>query len=297
MYGRGVAVSKSDFATYTYALLALQQTGLPLAGSVELHFTFDEEAGGLIGPGYLIEQGITKPDFVISAGFAYGIVTAHNGCLHLEVEIAGRSAHAAIPSSGADALEAATGVLAQLYGLRRELAQTSSKIAGIGSPQLTVGLISGGINTNVVPDRVVFRMDRRIIPEEDPAVVERDLRQRIETAAASHAGIHCTVRRILLAQPFMPMPGQDRLVAAIQSHANRIMGAPVETHGVPIYTDARLYSSAGIPTVLYGAGPRTLLEANGHRADERLVLEDLYRATEVVALALADLLSPDPARG
>ena len=46
------------------------------------------------------------------------------------------------------------------------------------------------------------------------------------------------------------------------------------THGVPIYTDARLYSSAGIPTVLYGAGPRTLLEANGHRADERLVLED-----------------------
>jgi acetylornithine deacetylase/succinyl-diaminopimelate desuccinylase-like protein len=103
------------------------------------------------------------------------------------------------------------------------------------------------------------------------------------------------VRRILLAQPFTPMPGQDRLVAAIQSHASQIMGAPVETHGVPIYTDARLYSSAGIPTVLYGAGPPTLLEANGHRADERLVLEDLYRATEVVALALADLLAPPAA--
>jgi succinyl-diaminopimelate desuccinylase len=292
MYGRGVAVSKSDFATYTYALLALQQIGLPLAGAVELHFTFDEEAGGLIGPGYLIEQKLTKPNFVVSAGFAYGIVTAHNGCLHLEVEIAGRSAHAAIPSSGADALEAATGVLAQLYALRQELAQTSSKVAGIGSPQLTVGLISGGINTNVVPDRVTFRLDRRIIPEEDPAVVERDLRQRIEAAAATHDGIRCTVRRILLAHPFTPMPGQDRLVAAIQSHASRIMGAPVETHGVPIYTDARLYSSAGIPTILYGAGPRTLLEANGHRADERLVLEDLYRATEVVALALADLLAP-----
>jgi succinyl-diaminopimelate desuccinylase len=292
MYGRGVAVSKSDFATYTYALLALQGSGLPLAGSVELHFTFDEEAGGLIGPGYLIEQNITKPDFAISAGFAYGIVTAHNGCLHLEVEVAGRSAHAAIPSSGADALEAATGVLAQLYALRHELAQQSSKIAGIGSPQLTVGLISGGINTNVVPDRVVFRLDRRIIPEEDAAVVERDLRERIETAAAAYAGICCTVRRILLAQPFTPMPGQDHLVAAIQSHASRVMGAPVEPHGVPIYTDARIYSSAGIPTVLYGAGPRTLLEANGHRADERLVLEDLYRATEVVTLALSDLLAP-----
>jgi acetylornithine deacetylase/succinyl-diaminopimelate desuccinylase-like protein len=90
----------------------------------------------------------------------------------------------------------------------------------------------------------------------------------------------------------MPVPGQEKLVAAIQAHASRIMGASVETHGVPIYTDARLYTSAGIPTILYGAGPRTLLEANGHRADERLVLEDLHRATEVVALALTDLLAP-----
>ena len=41
-----------------------------------------------------------------------------------------------------------------------------SAIPGIGSPQLTVGLIKGGINTNVVPDRVTFRLDRRMIPEE-----------------------------------------------------------------------------------------------------------------------------------
>jgi acetylornithine deacetylase/succinyl-diaminopimelate desuccinylase-like protein len=49
--------------------------------------------------------------------------------------------------------------------------------------------------------------------------------------------------------------------------------------------------------VLYGAGPRTLAEANGHRADEKLRLDDLHQATEVVALALADLLaapSADP---
>jgi len=42
--------------------------------------------------------------------------------------------------------------------------------------------------------------------------------------------------------------------------------------------------------VLYGAGPRTLAEANGHRADENLQLDDLHKASEIVALALADLL-------
>jgi acetylornithine deacetylase/succinyl-diaminopimelate desuccinylase-like protein len=71
------------------------------------------------------------------------------------------------------------------------------------------------------------------------------------------------------------------------------MGEEVKAHGVPIYTDARLYSTAGIPTVLYGAGPHTLLEANGHRADEKLKLDDLFKATRVVALALSECLRPN----
>src|SRR5258708_13444406 len=45
MYGRGVAVSKSDIATYTYALAALRPhapSGPALAVAVQLHFTYDE---------------------------------------------------------------------------------------------------------------------------------------------------------------------------------------------------------------------------------------------------------------
>jgi succinyl-diaminopimelate desuccinylase len=78
----------------------------------------------------------------------------------------------------------------------------------------------------------------------------------------------------------------------LQRHGEAVMGEPLRTHGVPIYTDARLYTAAGVPAVLYGAGPRTLVEANGHRADEKLKLDDLHKATLVVALALADLLTP-----
>ncbi len=70
-----------------------------------------------------------------------------------------------------------------------------------------------------------------------------------------------------------------------------ILGTPVAEHGVPIYTDARHYTTAGIPAVLYGAGPRTLQEANGHGANECLRLEDLRRATQAVTCALADLLT------
>ena len=290
MFGRGVAVSKSDFATYTYALLALKASGAALHGTVELHFTYDEEAGGAIGPERILATGLSKPDYAISAGFAYAVTTAHNGCLHLEVEVIGKSAHAARPDTGIDALEAATGLLTALYAIGKTYAVKKSAVEGIASPTLTVGLISGGINTNVVPDKVTLRLDRRIIPEENAAEVESTLTQQIKTALSAWPGISCTVRRILLATPFVPMPGQDKLVNAITRHASRIMGEEVKTHGVPIYTDARLYSTAGVPTVLYGAGPHTLLEANGHRADEKLKLDDLHKATRVVALALLDLL-------
>src|SRR5271165_386276 len=102
MYGRGVAVSKSDFATYAFALKALLEAGAPLGGTVELHLTYDEETGGAIGPGWLLAQGLTKPDYAVSAGFAYAVTVAHNGCLHLEITVRGRSAHAARPDTGVD---------------------------------------------------------------------------------------------------------------------------------------------------------------------------------------------------
>jgi acetylornithine deacetylase/succinyl-diaminopimelate desuccinylase family protein len=292
MYGRGVAVSKSDFATFTYALLALKALGTRLGGAVELHFTYDEETGGEIGPKWILDRGLSKPDYAISAGFSYGIVTAHNGCLHLEVTVTGKSAHAAFPATGHDALEAATAIMDAIYRARIDFAAIRSGVPGIEHPSLTIGLISGGINTNVVPDKVAFRLDRRMIPEEDPTKVERELTALIHQAASGREGISCAVRRILLAAPFKPVPGQERLVAAIARHARVVLGEDAKPHGVPLYTDARHYSAAGIPTVLYGAGPRSPLEANAHRADERLKLDDLRKATEIVALSLAELLEP-----
>jgi acetylornithine deacetylase/succinyl-diaminopimelate desuccinylase-like protein len=290
MYGRGAAVSKSDFATYAFAVLALEQAKIPLSGAIELHFTYDEEAGGAIGPKWLLENGISRPDFAISAGFSYQVVTHHNGCLHLEVTVHGRSAHAARPDTGVDALEAANRILSALYAHRRDLAKRKSKIPGIDCPSLVVGLIAGGINTNVVPDKITFRLDRRIIPEEDPARVEGDLMVLLEEAASAWPGIRVEVRQIMLAAPFGPKPGADKLARLIQRIAGTEFATDIPLVGVPLYTDARHYAAAGVPTILYGAGPRTLLEANAHRADENLVLDDLRRATRVMATALAGLL-------
>ena len=292
MYGRGVAVSKSDIATYAFALRALAGCDAKLCGSVELHITYDEECGGQVGPAWLLSEGITRPDIVISAGFTYAVTIAHNGCLHLEVETLGRSAHAAWPETGVDALEAANAIMTALYRERALYHTRSSAIPGIGHPNLVIGMIKGGTSTNVVPDRVMFRLDRRLLPDEDADAAEERLRTVIAEAAAAFPSCRTSVHRVLLARPLTPSAAQVPVVEALQRHAARVLGEAIPAGGMPLFTDARLYSEAGCATVLYGAGPRILQEANGHRADEQLVLADLRRATEIVACTLAELLTP-----
>ena len=300
LYGRASAVSKSDFASFTFALRALESLGLPLEpggqpqvrlrGGVELHFTYDEEFGGELGPGWLLSHGLTKPDLLIAAGFSYQVVTAHNGCLQLEVTLHGLASHAAYPHTGVDALQAATRLLTALYAYNDVLRTRLSKVEGITHPYLNVGRIEGGSNTNVVPGKVVLKLDRRMIPEEDAVAVEAEVRALIETAVAQSPGIRLDIKRLLLAKSLQPLPGNAPLVAAIQKHGLAVFGEPIPESGTPLYTDVRLYGAYGVPAVIYGAGPRTVLQSNAKRADEHLALSDLQGATRVIARTLLDLL-------
>ena len=291
MYGRATAVSKGDFASFTFAVRALEAVARPTQGAVELHFTYDEEFGGELGPGWLLKNGLTRPDLLIAAGFSYEVVTAHNGCLQMEVTVHGKMAHAAVPHTGVDALQGAVHILNALYAQNQQYQQVTSKVEGIEHPYLNVGRIEGGTNTNVVPGKVLFKLDRRMIPEENPVEVESTLRHVIEQAAGERAGITVDIKRLLLANAMTPLAGNRPLVDAIQKHALAVMGEAVPAVGTPLYTDVRLYVEHGIPGVIYGAGPRTVLDSHAKRADERLVLEDLRRATKVIARALSDLLA------
>ena len=332
LYGRASAVSKSDFASYTFAVRALEavsarasadadadadaghdgHSGPGLIGGVELIFTYDEEFGGELGPGWLLRKQLLEADSVLAAGFSYQVVTAHNGCLQMEVTVHGKMAHAAIPASGIDALQGAVAIMNALYGENLRYRAIRSSVEGIDSPYLNIGRIEGGTNTNVVPGKVVFKLDRRMIPEEDPAVVEADVRRVIAESAASYPGITVDIRRLLLAHAWRPkaatsssgavpagvVPSSESLeptgglVQTLRRHGEAVFGEPIPAVGTPLYTDVRLFGQAGIEAAIYGAGPRTVLESNAKRADEHLVLEDLRRATKVVARTLHDLLSP-----
>ena len=290
LYGRAAAVSKSDFATYTFAVRALESLQAPRSGGVELHFTYDEEFGGELGPGWLLQHGLTQPDLLIAAGFSYQVVTAHNGCLQIEVTVHGKMAHAAIPDTGVDALQGAVEHPERAVRAERAAASGRSKVAGIAHPYLNVGRIEGGTHTNVIPGKVVLKLDRRMIPEEDAAQVEAEVRERDRRPARSApaSGRHQAAAAGRCAAGVAQQPAAGGGAAAPRRGGVRRADPGLRHAAVHRCAAVR---RVGIPAVIYGAGPRTVLESNAKRADEHLVLEDLRRATKVVARTLHDLLA------
>jgi acetylornithine deacetylase/succinyl-diaminopimelate desuccinylase-like protein len=187
-----------------------------------------------------------------------------------------------------------------LYAENTTYQKVSSQVEGIKHPYLNIGRIEGGTNTNVIPGKVMLKIDRRMIPEENPVAVEAHIRQVIANAVErfnSERGyqgddaVRIDIKRLLLANAMTPLAGNQPLVDAIQTHGEAVFGEKPPAVGTPLYTDVRLYVERGIPGVIYGAGPRTVLESHAKRADERLDLEDLRRATKVIARSLVDLLA------
>jgi succinyl-diaminopimelate desuccinylase len=273
LYGRAAAVSKSDFATYTFALRALESLGAKLKGGVELHFTYDEEFGGELGPGWLLQQGLTKPDLLIAAGFSYQVVTAHNGCLQMEVTVHGKMAHAAIPDTGVDALQAAVPDPERAVRAEPLYKQVTLAVPGITHPYLNVGRIEGGTNTNVVPGKVVLQARPAHDPRGEPGRGRsRDAqgdRPRPPAAPASRwrSSACCWPIRCSRCR------ATRRWCEALQRHGEAVFGEPIPTSARRCTPTCGCTCERGIPAVIYGAGPRTVLESHAKRADEHLVLE------------------------
>lgn len=292
IYGRGAALAKSDISAYTFALLALKEAAEDeLSGQIDLAFTFDGESGGFVGPQWLLKHQFIMPDMAITSGFSRSILNAHSGCYQCRVVLTGKSAHAASPDRGYDALEAMTAVLQALYDYRRTLKNKRSQVPGIQSPTLTIGRIGGGTSINVVPDQCEIMLDRRFIPEESGEAVEAEITRIVQQACHPFKGIQLKIERVLIADTFGPTPEETPLIQSLGKNWQKAFpGKKLKVGGIPLYSDARFYSAAGIPTVIFGAGPENIDKANGYQANEHIEIEDLLQSVKIIACTLFDLL-------
>ncbi|MEX2311142.1 MAG: M20/M25/M40 family metallo-hydrolase, partial [Rhodospirillales bacterium] len=265
--------------------------GLALQRSEELHISFDCESGRALGAKWLLQENLVKPDMVIAGGPAQAVATHSTGTLILDVEVRGKTAPSHAPGHGHDALEAASHALARLYQFRGGLKGQVSTIPGLGSPSMLIERITGGADGGGVPDVVTFHIDRRLLPEEDPVQVEKQLTNLIGSTIAKLPGVRCRIRRTSLIPAMGNNDAGNIIRSVIDERLKAKTGTGAVQTGLSYDHEGRHYAASGIPTVMYGAGPLDPIAAGLHGPDENLVLDDVRLGTEILALSAIDLLS------
>jgi len=173
LYGRGSADMKGNIAAALTALKILKELGIKPKVNIELSFTPDEETGGKLGFKYLVDKGILKPDYVMDEGH-YGnkVSYGNKGLLWLKIEVIGKASHAAYAFRGVNAFEYTADLVQELKKLKKKVEKRRTRHGVMEAeekrPTFVIGgLLKGGNKTNTVPDRVLFSIDRRILPDED----------------------------------------------------------------------------------------------------------------------------------
>lgn len=188
LYGKGSIDDKAPLASMMLAMMdAAKQERL--RGTLILAAAAEEETGGQLGTQWLADNGhLPSCDFII-VGEQTGnkVATAHKGILRATVRTTGKAVHATNPDRGVNAIVAMSRLVGALDAYHRDLARRPHPI--VGAPTCNVGLISGGSTANAVPDACQIRLDRRMIPGEDPAAVKAELGRVLDSVDVSPAAV------------------------------------------------------------------------------------------------------------
>lgn len=285
LYGRGATDCKARIAAYTLAAEILERNDLFPDATIILAITADEETGGEAGPGYIVDAGHIDPDYVIVEGSSEQVKHAAAGVIHYTVTVTGESSHAGSRlDEGANALLSAARIITELEAYGNELRTRESDVIGIGSPTCTPATITGGIKTNVVPDRIAFTVDQRVPPDFNADDLESEFKNTVE-AVDLLPGTDVSIAVDLRADSSWSDPDSPH-VKAVQANAQAVLNRDIPIAGSRGFTDARFFANAGAKTVRYGPGDS---KSNQHGIDESVALDQVIDSGSIVAASLIDI--------
>lgn len=189
VYGKGSVDDKAPLAAMMLATIYAARRAASIRGTLVLVAAAEEEVGGQLGTRWMAEAGhLPASDFIIVGEQTHNrVATAHKGVVRATVRATGRSVHATNPDRGVNAITAMAKAVLALDAYHQRLRERVHPIVGV--PTCNVGVIQGGSTANAVPDSCTAYLDRRMIPGEDPAVVQDELRAVIEGLDAGAADL------------------------------------------------------------------------------------------------------------
>lgn len=283
IYGRGACDIKGGMAAMLSALVRLkneQPANLPdivmaCAINEEHGFTGAATLGRHFGPAG--STYFSQPPFaaVVAEPTDLNIVVAHKGAVRWRCETVGKAAHSSDPSRGVNAIYAMATVIGELEKIAANEVPAAAKHDRLGTPTLNVGVINGGISVNTVPDSCYVEIDRRVLPAELPA----EARQQVIDALAGRlpADFQVVHHDAFIAARGLSDAANGSLAKTLSASAAKVANRG-ELVVAPYGTDASVFSTAGVPTVVFGPG--SIEQAHTH--DEWLDVAELESAVDIL---------------
>lgn len=273
-YGRGSADMKGFIGLALGQAKAFLESDAPFA--MHYAFSYDEEVG-CFGVKELIadlrEAGIAPLACIVGEPTSMVPAIAHKGVYRYKCCVRGKEAHSSLTPQSVNAIEMAARVIGRLRDMAERFEREEPRYAGFDVPfsTVSVGQFHGGIADNVVPRDAEFRYEFRNLPtanahdmQAEAVATARALEPKMQAVAPGTGFSFETLCEV----PAFLGSAQD----AVTRMAQRLSGESGTTL-VAFGTEAGLFKSAGIPTVVCGPGSIT----QAHQPDEYVSLEQLAR--------------------
>ncbi|MBA7547189.1 Succinyl-diaminopimelate desuccinylase [subsurface metagenome] len=282
LYGRGAYDMKASCAVMMHVAEILAKEKLD--GSLQIHLVSDEEKGAEYGTRHIIEliekEKIKKPGCVIvGEGSELKIRSGERGIFIFKIKLIGRASHtSSSKSNGVNAIILASKAV---LAIDKEIDKFHPEI---GSPVISVNMISGGRVHNQVPGECVITVDRRTLPGETKEAVRKEIEEQLTAGLARENYEFLDVHY----DPANITPRDSSFVNLVYRTVNDVLNIEPEFYvGEGGVTDARFYRYAGIPTVIYGPrgehshGPNEYVEIDSLEKQAHVYLEIIERALSV----------------
>jgi acetylornithine deacetylase/succinyl-diaminopimelate desuccinylase family protein len=268
LFGRGACDTKGSVAAMLTALLTVAESGVRPANTEIIFLGLVDEENGQEGSRTFAKSKLKADLAIIGEPTELKVVTAHKGDLWLKLVTRGRAAHGARPELGDNAVHQMARVI-DLLETKYQKVLRKRQHSILGSPSINVGAVRGGCQPNIVPDRCEIDIDRRTIPGEKDAEVQREIVDFIRSAGLKVQLINSKSKECMA----LETDPRNELVREFMS-INR-QTAPA---GVDFFSDAAIIASGGIPSVVFGPGNI----AQAHTIDEWISVRSLERATNIL---------------
>ncbi|HWC21888.1 MAG TPA: M20 family metallopeptidase [Flexivirga sp.] len=294
IFGRGTSDMLGGLAASVVAMDAVQRaaaaTGTALSGRIELAAVVDEEEGGLGIRRFMQDEPPAYVGCITAEPTDLQTIVAARGDCYLDITVHGQAAHAGRPSDGRNAIYGAARVIESLRSWNDEHAKKPHPL--VGPATWSVGIVTGGQGTAIVPATCRVQADRRLLPGEDPDAVLAAVIARIDALGLDRDDLHADVR-MPMSMPGFETPAGDGFAAAVDLALAESGGPGLPPGGWTAACDGGFVSrDFGVPTVVLGPGS---VNDQAHRPDESVSIAELVTAAQTYVRVAARLLAAQAA--